>query len=98
MTTCLITGCRLVIPSEEKSLWGDLHLVVGTVPLQDIPYREAAYVFNGVLREGEAAWEHASDSDATEKQIIVTGEYFERRGVVCFLDGVYNTAAKEYIK
>lgn len=96
--TCLITGCRLVIPAEGKSLWGDLHTIEGVYPLQDIPFRESAYVFNGVLENFEAAWEHASDSDASEKQIFVKGDYFERRGVICFVDAEFNQAVKDYIK
>ena len=59
---------------------------------------ESAYIFNGVLSESEAAWEYNTTGNWGEKQIIVTGDYFERRGVVCFVDGEYNTAAKEHLE
>lgn len=91
--TCIINGCRLVIPPEGKSLWGDLHQLY-----------DGTWVFNGCLDAQSSAWndplwEYASDADATEKQLIGIGPYFERRGVVTIpaTSGEYNAAAKEYL-
>lgn len=92
MTTCLITGCRLVIPAEGKSLWGDLHEVNAGYS------REVCYVFNGVLNSGEANWDYHLDNTKIEKHVIVHGDYFERRGVVCFTNFEPNQLAREYIK
>lgn len=93
--TCIITGCRLVIQEEGKSLWGDLHQL-----------HDGTFIFSGNLfwsdsgRSLVPAWEYAYYGDARERQLLITSPYFEKRGVVTIpaTSGEYNAAAKEYLK
>lgn len=77
-TRCLITGARLMLPGERKSVWGDLHSC------------GAALIFNAVLNtEGEADWAWGGDPARLplgEKRVEIpaTFPYFERRGVIVF--------------
>lgn len=88
MSTCLITGCALVI--EGNSLWGDLH------------EEQDCYIFNGVLKGGEALWQYGDTPPPAIKQIVWTGGWapFERRGVVILPKKLceLNQAAKDYLK
>lgn len=69
MSTCLITGCELVVYGG-KWCHGDLHTVGGV------------YVFNACLRDGETAWQY-SDFPRSDRMILrIDGDYFERRGVI----------------
>lgn len=77
-TRCLITGCRLVLPGEDKHAWGDLHSI-----------NNGILVFNACLSEGETAWEYGADPirlPLNEKRVELPARvpYFERRGVVVF--------------
>jgi hypothetical protein len=91
MSKCVITGCRAVIAAEGKSLWGDLFQL-----------HDGTWVLSGVLnRAGETVWEYVPDvdGDSNERQLLVTGPYFEKRGVVVVpaTSGEYNQAAKDYL-
>jgi hypothetical protein len=93
MSRCLLSGCRLVIADEGKSLWGDLHSVAGHV-----------YVFAGV-RDGETlqpAWSYDKalfDLEKGERQVRLHGDYFERRAIVTFSAGActFNEASRRHI-
>ena len=83
---CLITRCRLVV--AERSIRGDLH-EMGNV-----------FIFNAVLREGEAAWEPGAGRGwNSNEKIIDTRDYFERRGVFVILrsGAMLNQSARDYI-
>jgi hypothetical protein len=84
--TCIITGCSLVLPAERRWLHGDL-FDGGLV-----------WVFNGVMSAGEGAWSH--DYPSRGKALIVTGEYWERRGVLVAekLGSEFNNTAREYLR
>jgi hypothetical protein len=87
MPKCLITGCYLYVENENKAVYGDLH------QLGDV------YVFNACLQDGETAWVPIKPYQNT-KCLVITGEYFERRGVivVAVCDAEVNATALEYLK
>ena len=92
MSRCIITGCRLVLTGEHKSLWGDLFELDSNI-----------YVFSGV-RDVDlvAAWDYVyPDSDKDERQLLVEDKanYFEKRGIVTVDAGdcYFNEAAKRYL-
>lgn len=89
---CKITGCALLIPDEGKWLWGDLHRGP-----------EGTWVFNGAYGPKAQAteWQFTVlDRMLAGKGLIVTGEYFERRGVVVVPStcGKLTQEAAEYLK
>lgn len=67
---CIITGCDLYFPDINKRAHGDLFAL------------GSCYIFNAVLREGEAM---LLDADGLADKYIefnhMTIKYFERRGV-----------------
>lgn len=86
--TCIITGCALVDPVQDRAVWGDLHIIGG------------CYVFNACVSGYEAAWEHQASLMNTKPSLTMISamphSYFERRGVI-ILDqtcGELNAAAK----
>lgn len=91
--TCIITGCALVDPANDRSVWGDLHQIGST------------YVFNACLEHGETAWQTPMPSmlDTTPSLTIdpsLPQDYqFERRGVVILLaaGGEFNAAARKRV-
>lgn len=94
MSKCIITGCRLVLEGEGKSLWGDLHSVGD------------ALVFSGVTIPGNTArlaqWEYVFPApDKDERQVIAIkhADYFEQRGIVTIKrDSTFlNDAAAKYL-
>jgi hypothetical protein len=91
MSKCIITGCDLVDTYGGFRVHGDLH-VVGN-----------AFVFNSTLNEkGEANREYCDPFKALagpRMAIEVTGDYFERRGVMVinFEQVVPNAAALDYV-
>lgn len=89
MARCIITGCWLVIPAENKALWGDVHKLAS-----------GEFVFNGVLDDWEADWVEFNDRNpATDKMLVIIGDYFERRGVICLDATAYlNKVAQEYVQ
>lgn len=64
--TCLITGCALIDP-DGAAIWGDLYQLAD------------CYVFNAVLRNGEASRSYELRPDG--RIITIVGDFFERRGV-----------------
>ena len=94
MANCIITGCRLIIPLQGRSLWGDLH------------QQAASLIFNGAPGIG-AHEDSRSDEpfipfvqDVSERQILLLGHYmFERRGVIVFEANCarYNDAAWKHV-
>lgn len=85
--SCLVTGCALLDPANNRMVWGDLH-AVGRV-----------CVFDAVLENGEAAWQSPIAIMNTTPSCTLNGsvEVFERRGMLLFfmLDSELNDAAKE---
>lgn len=94
--TCLIAGCSLIDPFNNRWAHGDLHQIGN------------CYVFNACLHSltGEAAWEYnedAPDSPAlTLLSALSNSTYFERRSVIIVpADGIcaeLNPAAKKYLR
>ena len=95
MSRCVLTGCRLVLVGEGRSLWGDLHSLDGG----------KTCVFNGNrLKDGEtAAWDYSSPFpwDSGEKQIrlFADSDYYEKRAIVTFerSGSEFNDSAKRYL-
>jgi hypothetical protein len=84
---CIITGCKMVIQEEGKSLWGDLHAMGSTL------------VFNGVLdHRNEPMWSFG-DTPTTGRVVVVHGFYYEKRGVIVVNKGgvSFNDAAASHI-
>lgn len=88
MSRCVLTGCRLVIRSENKSLWGDLHRV-----------GDGVFVLAGNRNSnGSTAWEWvfpASIHDEPQVRLNFNADYFDRRGTCTFMvkDVEFNEAA-----
>lgn len=84
--TCLITGCTLRTGSQWVG--GDLHQI-GT-----------AYVFNAILRNGEAAWQFAERPHYTKEiDASFCAQYLEKRGVIVFDQrAVLNAEALAYLR
>jgi hypothetical protein len=91
---CVITGCFLFAPNEQRVAYGDLHQIGGE-----------AYVFNAVLEEGETMWRDGFPPPSTRAEdsarvvSVDSNNYFERRGVIVFPEyaAVLNDAAREHI-
>lgn len=93
MSRCLITGCRLVIPAEGKSIWGDLFECSGG----------EIFVFSGNVQgaANRAVWayEYPLEGDSEVQIILDTDDYTERRGIVTMdaKGAHFNEAAKSYL-
>jgi len=82
--TCIITGCRLIIPAENKSSWGDLHRDFGV------------YIFN----QGQCRWEYGLTSTNEKAVVLKPGaKYLEVGTTVIFSDYLaeLNEAAELYL-
>lgn len=90
MIKCLITGCCLVVPDDDKAAWGDLHCLNGHT-----------YIFNATLNsKGETNWEYPEFFvDKPALVLHAGGQYFERRGVIIVGDDYsdLNSAASQYL-
>lgn len=90
MLTCLITGCCLILPHEEKAAWGDLHCLDGHT-----------YIFNATLNhKGETHWEYPEFFVGRPALTVHQhAQYFERRGVIVVSDdsSELNLVASQYL-
>jgi len=88
MISCLITGCSLIISSENRSAWGDLHVLDGHT-----------FVFHACINaDGSTASRLALNGD---KSITIDSDaaFFEKRGVFIFSekDSKFNDSAVKYV-
>ena len=84
---CIITGCVLWDMHHDCRAHGDLHMIGDT------------YVFNAAVDSTrETVWIREPVL-ATERVLYITGDYFERRGVIVVHqeNAELNPAARKYI-
>lgn len=87
MPKCLITGCTLLDDNQERWVHGDLYLVGG------------CYVFNACMTKGESAWQYRGAPADNTRILRVSGDFFERRGVIVVDSEVtaLNKTARDYL-
>jgi hypothetical protein len=92
---CLITGCALFDPVQERALWGDLHML-----------GSGTFVFNGVLKGFDASWMYGDEAKLIADPrnrvlaLVENAPVFERRGVVVFdrLHCTFNGTARTFLQ